>query len=97
MEMPVPERVLSALGDLRWQLRRELDGLVEKRSPLERERLRLDGQLQALNEEIEPRQRALELLEATERQLAGQGRGQPDVAGRGPGASTQVRGYSKPS
>jgi hypothetical protein len=85
MDVPVPDSLRSALGELRKELQGELGALVERRSGLEIE-------MQALDQEIETKQRALELVEATERQLAGQGRGQPDVEGAGPGASTQVRG-----
>jgi hypothetical protein len=88
MEAPVPDTVLSALDELRRKLRGELEGLVEKRSGLEQE-------LKGLGEAIEAKQRMLELLEATERQLAGQGRGQPDLQAGGPAASTQVRGSAK--
>jgi hypothetical protein len=60
---------------------------LERRPELERE-------LQTLIEDIESKQHALELVEATERQLiASQGRGQPDLEGNAPGASTQVRGW----
>jgi predicted nucleic acid-binding Zn-ribbon protein len=86
MELPVPENVLSALGELRVELRGELEALVQKQSGLETE-------LQALGKEIESKQRALQAVEATERQLAGQGRGQSEYEG-GPGASTQVRGLN---
>jgi predicted nuclease with TOPRIM domain len=84
----VPDVVLSELGDLRRELMGKLAELVKKRSGLE-------GELQALGREIEDKQRALELVEATERQLTGQGRGQLEVEGDGLGASTQVRGLVK--
>jgi hypothetical protein len=77
------ERVVSALGELRLRLQGELEGLGESRLELERE-------LGALVKEIESKQRVLELVEATERQLAGQGRRQQDLEGGGAGASTQV-------
>jgi hypothetical protein len=58
---------------------------------LEEERSGLDRKLEALIEKIESKRRQLELVEATEEQLAAQERDQR-VQGEGPGASTQVRG-----
>jgi hypothetical protein len=83
MDLPVPASVLSELGELRRVLQGELRGLVEKRGGLE-------GELQMLGKEIESKQRALELVEATERQLASQGRGEPELEGQ-----AQVRGRDK--
>jgi hypothetical protein len=91
MDAPVPDTVLSRLAKLRRELEGELKRFVKRRSGLER-------QLRALGTRIESRQRALKLLEATERQLAAQGQGQPDLEGWGTGvggetgASKQVRG-----
>jgi hypothetical protein len=86
MEAPISESVLSALGELRGSLHGELQRLLEKKSGLE-------GELQAVGQEIESKQRALELVKATERQLAGQGRAQPDVGGEEL-VSTVVRALS---
>jgi hypothetical protein len=86
--VPVADRVPSALGELRRELQGELEELVKRRSGLER-------QLQTLRKEIESKQRALELVEATERQWAGQRQGQPHVEGLATGVSTQVRAYVK--
>jgi hypothetical protein len=82
----VDDGVLLALDKLRQGLQEELGKIVERRS-----RLEIEGELEALDAEIKSKQRALELVEATERQLAGQVGGQPGVEGGGPGASTQVR------
>jgi hypothetical protein len=88
MDVPVPASVLSELVELRSELQGELEGLVEKRTGLEAE-------LQAVGKEIEAKQRALELVEATEKQLADQGRGQQGLDGSEPGASAQVRGQAE--
>jgi chromosome segregation ATPase len=88
MDVPVPETVLSALGGLRRELQGQLEALVQRRSELETE-------VQALGKEIESKQYALEVVEATERQLAGQRRGQPEYEGREPGASMQVWASAK--
>jgi hypothetical protein len=80
MAAPVPQSVRSALTKLRKDLKHELAGLVERRSGLERE-------LQAVGLDIESKQRALELVEASERQLEGQAGGQG-----GSEAGAQVRG-----
>jgi hypothetical protein len=85
MDVPVPESVLSALGKLRRELQGGVAGLVERRSGLEQE-------LQALCIEIESKTRALELVEATERQLADQGGGEGVTEEDDTGASVQVRG-----
>jgi hypothetical protein len=84
MDGPVPKRVLSALRGMREEMLRHLEELKSRRPNLEL-------QLRTLGESIKSEQRQLELVEAIERQLAGQGRGQPDPEGGGPGASTQVR------
>jgi hypothetical protein len=84
MNVPVPAGVLPVMGELRGQLLRELGELVEKRTGLE-------GELQAVDKEIDSKQRALQLLNATQGQWVEQERAQPDVKGGGPGASTQVR------
>jgi hypothetical protein len=83
MDVPVPESALSALGTLRTELQGELAGLVERRSGLEQE-------LQALSLEIESKQGALELVEASERQLVGQERGKGVTEEDDTGASVQV-------
>jgi hypothetical protein len=78
--VPVPASVHSALGELRSELDGKLVELFERRSQLSQE-------LQAIDDEIKSRRRQLELVEATERQLAGQGGGQPDLEGVGEGLS----------
>jgi hypothetical protein len=88
MEVATASSVLEALADLRRGLEGELEALAEKRTGLERE-------LEALDKDIESKHRMLGLVETTKEQLAAQGRGQPDVEGDGPGASTQVRGSAK--
>jgi hypothetical protein len=85
MEVLTPTSVLEALADLRRELQGELGALVQKRTGLERE-------LETLDKDIESKRRMLELVEATEEQLATQGQGHQDLEGRGPRASTQVRG-----
>jgi hypothetical protein len=82
--VPEPDSVFSELAELRRELQEKLQWLVEKRPGLERE-------LQALDEQVDYTRRQLELLEATERQLEGQGRGQPGMEGGASGPSTQVR------
>jgi hypothetical protein len=77
--------VRMALGQLRKEAKDELKWLVARRSSLE-------GELKGVCEEMEAKERVLELVEATERELEGQGQGQPDLEGDGPLASTQVRG-----
>jgi hypothetical protein len=91
MDVPVPDSVLSALRKLRRELRAKLDGLLTTRSTWEKE---LESKLQAVNQEIEFKQRMLDLVTATEMQLAGWG-GVPDLGGAEPEASTQVRGDSR--
>jgi hypothetical protein len=88
MDEPIFDSTLSGLVWLREELQDELQSLVEKRSGLEEV-------LRATAEEIKSAQGVLELVEATERQLRGQGRGLPDGEGDGPGSSTQVRGSAK--
>jgi hypothetical protein len=87
-EEPVPQSVLAALDTVRFELQGELELFEKLRSGSLAE-------VQTLGEEIESRQRQLELVDATLWQLAGQGQGQPDLEGGGPGASTQVRGWDK--
>jgi hypothetical protein len=86
----VPDTVLSRLAKLRRDLQDELKRDMKERSELE-------TQLQAVGSRIESRQRALELVEATERQLRGERQGQPDLEGGGPGAGTQVRTHARSS
>jgi hypothetical protein len=88
MDVPTSTTGLEALAELRRELQGELEGLVERRSGLERE-------LEGLDKDIESKRRMLELVEATEEQLAAQGGGQRSTEGDGPGASTQVRGSAK--
>jgi hypothetical protein len=88
MHASVPANVLEALAQLRREVEDELKGLAEKRSGLASE-------LEALDKDIEARQRQLDMVEATERQLAGQGRGQRGLEGGAAGASTQVRDFSQ--
>jgi phage shock protein A len=86
------ETTLEALAELREWLRGGLESLETERSGLEEERSGLDQKLEALIEKIESKRRQLELVEATEEQLAAQERDQRALQGKGPGASTQVRG-----
>jgi phage shock protein A len=86
MEVLTPTAGLEALAELWQELEGELEELHEKRSGLERE-------LEALDKDIESKRRMLELVEATEAQLAALS--QPDLEGGEPGASTQVRGSAK--
>jgi hypothetical protein len=65
-------RVLEALAELRRELQGELEGLAEKRLGLERE-------LEAVDTGIESKHRMMELVEATEEQLAAQGSDQPGI------------------
>jgi hypothetical protein len=81
MDVPAPGTTVEGLGELRRKLQGELEGL--------------ERQLLTLTKEIEAKKCALELVEVTERQMAVQGRGQPDLEGAGPEASTQVRGSSQ--
>jgi hypothetical protein len=67
MNAPVPETVLSTLGYLKRELQGELSELEKRSGP--------EGEQQALDEEIEAKRRELELVKATERQLAGQRQG----------------------
>jgi seryl-tRNA synthetase len=86
MDVLVPDPTGAQLGWLRRRLQRELEGLVAKREGLEKD-------LQELCEEIDSKQHALELVEATEMQLAEQERAHSDLKGSSSGAasSTQVR------
>jgi hypothetical protein len=81
MDVPVLERVLAELAKLRRELQGEpeLEALCDWRRGLD----------------AESRQRVLEILEATENQLADEGRGQQGLDGSEPGASAQVRGSAK--
>jgi hypothetical protein len=80
----VPDKALSTLGELRRHLEWELNRLRERQ--LEAERT-----LQAVGKDIEYTQGLLELVEATQRQLAEQGRGEDLEGGWAPEASEQVR------
>jgi Ribonuclease G/E len=86
MDLPVPDRVHSAVRKLRKELEGEVQGLIVRRAGLERE-------LQEVVKDLDSRQRMLELVKATETQLAGQGPGQRDVEGGRSGGGTQVRGF----
>jgi chromosome segregation ATPase len=66
--VPRPARALEALAVLRLELQGELEGLEERRPEVERE-------LEGLGKDIESKRRMLELVEATEEELATQGRG----------------------
>jgi phage shock protein A len=88
MEVPTPPSVLETLARLRYELQLELAGLAERRSGLEDE-------LEALGHKIEATRRQLELVEATEEQLAAQGRGQRAIEQGGAGGSTQVSGSAR--
>jgi hypothetical protein len=87
VEEPTPASVLESLVELRQELRGELEGLLEKRGGLERE-------LEGLDKEIESKGRMLELVEATEEQLAAQGLGHQASEEGAPGAGMQVRGLT---
>jgi hypothetical protein len=84
MDLPAPTRVLEALAKVHRGLLSELEGLAEKRTGLEK-------QLEAVDTEVKFKRRQLELVEATQEQLAAQGPGQRAIEGDGPGASSQVR------
>jgi hypothetical protein len=86
MEVPVPQSAVSALGELRRELQGELQGIVARQAQSGQE-----GEPHALSKEIESKQRALDLVEATELQLAEQ----PDLEGEESGASTQVRALAQ--
>jgi hypothetical protein len=91
-------------GELEELLRRrsmltsEQEAFVQESGPdesdteilLERQSV-LDRELQALDAKIEFKQRALELVAATESLVGGQDEPQPDLGGVGPAASMQVR------
>jgi hypothetical protein len=82
MEAPVPRSPQSAREALST-LRRDLLG----------ELVGLEKEMQALRIKVESKQRALELLEATERQLAAQEEQVQGLLGEGAsGAGAQVRG-----
>jgi phage shock protein A len=87
MDVPVPESVISTLRKLRSELQDELTELWAKHSELQTE-------LEALGDKIDSTRRALELVEATEEQIAAQEAGHEDHEA-GPGASTQVRGLAE--
>jgi hypothetical protein len=87
MDVSVPAGVLESLRKLRVELLVEAQALVVRRSGLLKE-------LQAVGKIIESRRRMLELVEATERQLAAQQRGRRAIEGGGPGAGTQVRAWA---
>jgi hypothetical protein len=53
-----------------------------------------DRELERLGKAMDSTRRMLELVEATEEQLAAQGRGQPGLERGGPGASMEVRNQS---
>jgi hypothetical protein len=72
------------LAKLWAELQGELGELLGRRSAPE-------GKEDVLDEEIENKRRELELVEATEEQLAAQEGGQRAIEGNGPGASTEVR------
>jgi hypothetical protein len=86
MDVVPPISVREALAKLRQKLQGKLEGLVEKRSGLERE-------LEVLGKDIESTRRMLELVETTEEQLAAQGQEHRAVEEQGPGPSTQVRAW----
>jgi phage shock protein A len=86
MEVPTPTSGPEALAQLRRELQDELEGLVQKRSGLEDE-------LEALGKDIESTRRQLQLLEATEEELAAQGRGERAIEQDRAGGSTHVSGW----
>jgi hypothetical protein len=96
--MAAPGSVLLALGELRRELQVELRGLQQRQSAL-------DCQLRVVSNDIEFRRRRLDIVVATEtqlafqrlateRQLAHQRLAQPNLERGGPGPSTQVSGSS---
>jgi chromosome segregation ATPase len=74
---------LALFAELREQLSRELIKLADKRVRIEAQLEALPKELKALDVEVEATRRMLELVEATEQQLAGQGQ---------EGADKEVRG-----
>jgi hypothetical protein len=64
---------LAALADVREQLLSELAKLMDKRKSLEVQMEALGEELKGVDVEVEATRRMLELVEATEQQLAGQG------------------------
>jgi hypothetical protein len=90
VDVSLSDDALAALDKLRIKLQGELEELMAKRSGLETE-------LKALSNEIEFRQRAVELLKATEGRLVAQGPEHQSLEGAGsPGTITQVRGSATP-
>jgi chromosome segregation ATPase len=102
METAEAREGLAMLGGVRERLLSELVKLSDKRKDLEAQRLRLEAQLKPLKKElkevvleVEAAQRMLALVEATEQQLAGQGKGGANESGpdhSSAEASTEVRG-----
>jgi hypothetical protein len=64
----------ALLGELREQLLSELAKLADKRKDLEAQREALGEELKGVDVEVEATRRMLGLVEATEQQLADQGR-----------------------
>jgi hypothetical protein len=104
MDVETLQYARTRLGRLREALRSQITEVEARLAELEPQ---LHGQGQAQDEnikyeyeyrqrELESGQRELELVEAVERELAGQGHGQPDIEGAASGASKQVKGSDKP-
>jgi chromosome segregation ATPase len=64
---------LALLGDLRENLRRQLDSLSDKRKSIEAQLEALGKELKGVDVEEEAMRRMLGLVEGTEQQLAAQG------------------------
>jgi hypothetical protein len=80
MDSPMPASVLSALAKLRG----EVEGELEKG-------LGAESGTKLKENDMESRRRVLELVAATEKQLAAQGQGWQGTEEEGPGASMEVR------
>jgi uncharacterized protein YhaN len=87
LDASTPPSVVEALAELRRELQDKLRALAEERVAPERE-------LERLDKAMDSTRRMLELVQATEEQLAAQGQGQPDLEGGGAGASTHQVSWS---
>jgi hypothetical protein len=87
--------VLALLGDARQRLLNELAELADRRQSLEVRTKAMQNELEGVHVEVEAKRRMLELVEATEQQLAGQGQEEPhesDLQHLLGEAGTEVRG-----
>jgi hypothetical protein len=91
------DRALSTVRKLRQDLQARRKALRREVKELEGQKSEFDSEseweceLACLGEDLEESERALELVKATERQLAGKGRGWPKVKKGRSGTSAQVR------